>query len=484
MVFIVLLPSYFHAAGVKTYYKQYSIFTHEDEYILCEPYQVKKDDWLYKIFRKKGEISKEDFPKFLTIFNIINPQIKNIDAIEPGITILIPLKKVGKQAYDQETPGIVEVPVIEFSATPDKFDIESFVRKHTIQAGDTVSTLLSKEFLKKGGAISKEAQKAFVRLNPHIKNIDKIYQGTQVVIPDPSILAQPWFETFLKQGRKGIKSIYKTPGVTTSDQVLPVIPPQEMIRLKRYSELIKGTLINQGQMYFPGTRFQPDLIINLSKIPVIESKDGQKTLIIPSDRLGKALGRDLVKNIKAYWKQVKIQGIDETLSIANAFGIKENSMADKPAIPNQLISKLLSATSYPYILDENIIFASGKIEMETSFGRIPRQGMPDLLVNMGNVYGLALEELERKGYQILTISPGLTMGEICLVLFTHLGYSTWKNPSFTHQGKFETLQGIYVVKNKEKLFIARQKPDPTVLQFLETKNIKLLIIDQQPSKGI
>jgi len=476
VLFLLLLPYYLHAAGVKTHYKQYTIFTHEDESILCEPYQVKKDDWLYKILRKKGEISEKDFPRFLKIFNTINPEISNIDTIEPGITILIPLKKVEKQFYEQETPGIVEVPVIEFSAIPDAFDLDSFVRKHTIQDGDTVSTLLSKEFLKKGGAISKEAQETFTRLNPDIKNIDKIYRGTQVVIPDPSILAQPWFESFLKHGSKGVESIYKTPGSPASDKVLPVIPPHQMIRLKRYAALIKGTLINQGQMYFPGNESQPDLKINLSKIPIIEDRDGKKTLIIPSGSLGKALGRDLVKNIKAYWKQINIQEINKALSIANEFGIMEKSMNDKPAHPGQLISILLSATPYPYNPDEKIAFSLGKIEMKASFGRIPRQDKPDLLINIGSVYGLALEELEGKGYAILTISPGLTIAEISLVIFTRLGYSSWKNPSFTNQGNVETIQGIYFAKEKEKLFIARQKPNTTAMKFLETEDIKLLIL--------
>ena len=45
--------------GVKTSYKRYSFFKYKNEEFLCEPYIVKKDDWLYKIFRKKGEITKK-----------------------------------------------------------------------------------------------------------------------------------------------------------------------------------------------------------------------------------------------------------------------------------------------------------------------------------------------------------------------------------------------------------------------------------------
>ncbi|WDP85082.1 MAG: hypothetical protein HUN05_07980 [Desulfobacter sp.] len=137
------LPS--RADGVKTHYKQYSIFTYENEDYLCEPYRVKKDDWLYKIFRQKGEISASDFPRFLTIFQKINPQLNNIDAIAPGIQILIPLKRVDKKAYVQKEDGMVEVPVLEFSLNLDEKNLAAFIHKRSVKKGDTVSTLLGKD---------------------------------------------------------------------------------------------------------------------------------------------------------------------------------------------------------------------------------------------------------------------------------------------------------------------------------------------------
>ena len=477
MLVVLFLVAYVHASGIKTSYKQYSVFTYENEDILCEPYQVKKDDWLYKIFRKKGEISEADFPRFLNIFKKINPRINNIDSIAPGINILIPLKKIDKQTYEQKKPGIVEVPVVEFSSIPDRFDIRPFIREKTIQAGDTVSTLLSSQFLEKDGSLSQEGQKAFSHLNPNIKNIDMIYQGAQLVIPDPSILSQPWFESFLKQGSASLRSMDQTPVETSSHSLLPVISPQQMAQLKRYAALIQGTLINQGQMYFPGKEAQANLVLDLVQTPLIESKDGQKTLIVPSDDNGSSLGNELVKNIKAYWKQIKIQEIDMAISIAQELGKNKNSMADRVIGPSKFISKLLSITQYPYT-PENISFSVESIEMSASFGHITRQGEPDLLINAGSVYGLALETLEEKGNHILTISPGLTMSELILTLFTRLGYSTWKNPSFTTSGRVESIKGIYVAKDKEKLFFTRQKPNSTAISFLETENIQFLILNQ------
>jgi len=51
--------------------------------ILCDAYRVQKDDWVYKIFRQKGEISSSDFREFLSIFKRLNPHIRDIDRIRP-----------------------------------------------------------------------------------------------------------------------------------------------------------------------------------------------------------------------------------------------------------------------------------------------------------------------------------------------------------------------------------------------------------------
>ena len=100
--------------NIKTSYKQYVIFTVQDQDVLCEPYVIQKNDWLYKIFKKKGEISEKDFPFFISIFKQINPHIQNIDAIATGTRILIPLKITDKLDYSVDKDGRVKIPVVEF----------------------------------------------------------------------------------------------------------------------------------------------------------------------------------------------------------------------------------------------------------------------------------------------------------------------------------------------------------------------------------
>ncbi|MCG8685301.1 MAG: hypothetical protein MI892_10525 [Desulfobacterales bacterium] len=471
--------------GVKTHYKQYTIYTYENQDYLCEPYQVKKDDWLYKIFRQKGEISASDFPKFLKIFKEINPQLNNIDAITPGSEIVIPLKIVNKDAYEQKEDGVVEVPVLEFSLGLDEKALAEFIRKHEVQSGDTVSQLLPKEFLKKSGAVSEVGEKTFTQLNPEIKDINRIYSGAHVLIPDPEILTQPWFENLLVQGMPEASSqlegqAQKALDKQSSNKPLPVLSQRDISRLKRYAQLIQGRLMHEGKMYFPGKQGGAPKALDLSKTPVIDEDTGQKTLILPPDTSAEALDKDLVEAMKAYWQELRLQELDTALSRTALFLNKE-SMDDVPKSQKELVKRLLEITPYSYETEANFPVSLNKVDMTVSLGRITHEMSPDILVNTGSVYGIALEVIKEQGYKIINLSPDMTFEETCLLLFSELGYECWKNPSFNTEGRVETIPGIYTSKETDRHFITRTPLLEKARSFLGDEGISLLILDKEPA---
>lgn len=456
------------AKGVKTSYKRYSIYNYKNEEVLCEPYTVNKDDWLYKIFRKKGEISEKDFPLFLFIFKEINPKISNIDAIEPGNHILIPLKKVQKGEYDQSTPGNIDVPVIEFSALPEDFNLTPFIKAHEIKKGENISSLLDKDFLRKGGAISEEGIKAFQLANPNIKNINIVYEGTQVYLPDPSIKSQPWFQSYLtgdqqqdeKQGEK-----------LALDQLK--IEAFKLAQLKKYSSLIGGTLLSHGKIYFPGQN-DSNTVLDLSSIPMIETDDGSKILIIS----GENINDELLKRVQAYWKDLKIQVMSETLKkLKNP--VESKFSKNRTGEYKKIIATLLSQAGYEYIPNAKIPFMLNNLRLEASFGRIVREDTTDLLINFGNVYGAALDVLEKREFEILSIKAQLSVLELVEKLFSHLGYTTWKNPSFFTGDTVESIPGLYATKGKDKVFIPVKPISLQAIQYLEKEDIKRLSINTE-----
>ena len=454
--------------GVKTSYKRYSIFNYKDEDVLCEPYTVNKDDWLYKIFRKKGEISEKDFPHFIIIFKKINPQISNIDAINPGIHILIPLKRVKQGDYYQSTSGNVDIPVIEFSTIPEDLDMKPFIQKHKIEKGETVLNLIDKGFLKKEGVISEEGLKAFGLANPNIKNINIIYEGTDIYLPDPSIKAQPWFKSLLSR-KKTENETHKKKQRAKQYKV----ETYKLAQLKKYASLIGGTLLSHGKMYFPGKN-NSNQVIDLSSTPIIETDDGSKILIIS----GENVNDELLEYVKTYWKDLKTQLIAQTiekLKTSSKTIPKKNITAEY----KKIIETLLSQTDYDYIPNAKIPFMLNNINLEASFGRVISKDTTDLLINFGNVYGAALEVLGKKEFEIITITPQLTPLELTQKLFSHLGYATWVNPSFSTEGTIKSIDGLYAVKKQNKLFIPVKPLSMNVMDYLKKEDIKILSIENK-----
>ncbi len=474
VVFTLIINSYtfdhLGAKGVKTSYKRYSIFKVKDADILCEPYTVDKDDWLYKIFRKKGEISEKDFPYFLMVFKKINPEISNIDAIEPGIHILIPLKKVRKKDYDQSTPGTVDVPVIEFSTMNEDLELEPFLKKHKIKQGDNISSLIDKDFLEKGGRISEEGLKAFQMANPNIKNINIVYEGDDIYLPDPSIKTQPWFQSFLTgktQPDENSETMDKTEEKRIDDY--------QLVQLKKYSSLIGGTLLSRGKMYFPG-KDGKEKIIDLSSSPVIETDDGTKILILS----GENVNEQLLKSVQAYWDDLKIQMMTETLDQIKDTAIKNVPQKPSKATENKrLVEAFLYQAGHDYIPNAKIPFVLNKIQLEASFGRILREDAADLLVNFGNVYGTALDVLEKKEFEIIAILPEFPPIEVAKVLFSNLGYNTWVNPSFFTGEMVETISGLYATNEFDKLFVPTKPLTNNAATYLKKEDVQILSIKHQ-----
>ncbi len=467
-----------YSTGVKTHYKEYTIFTYKNADYLCEPYAVKKNDWLYKIFRQKGEISASDFPKFLKIFQKLNPKLSNIDDIAAGIQIMIPLKPVDKNDYVQKEQGIVEVPVLEFSLNLKRTKIEDFIRKHQVESGDTVSTLLGKEFLQKDGEVSEIGEKTFTSLNPDIRDINRIYVGAHVLVPEPEILSQPWLQTMLIQGQTGnIRQPLDQAAIPPPPaRPLSILSPGDLSRLKRYAQLTQGTLRHEGKVFFPGKKGQPARILDLSRTPVLEQPSGQRTLILPANTPVEAMDQDLVTAMKAYWKGIRLRELNRALSEKNDVHIE--NMNQRPRSIDLLIKNLMAVTPFDYTAQSKIPIMLKKIEMTVSLGRVTHHNRPDILINTGNVYGQALAVLELQGYDIAALSQNDSFGEITQLLFDKLGYDAWKNPGFYTEERVETIHGIYVSKGAEKHFITRTHPSESARTFLDNENIHLLMLDK------
>ncbi len=325
--FVILIPAclmFPQPADSAFLYKTYTIKYDRGWDILCDPYVVKKDDWIYKLFREKGEISNEDFPEFLNIFKRINPHIHDMDRIRPGQHILIPLKKLPPDSMAGQSSGMVTIPFVTLPKTPET--LKAYSTEYTVQKGDCISILISKRYGAYGQEPYKQGIKLFKLINPDIKDLNRIYVGQNILIPDPAILSQTWYASLFDRFSEHTRHPDMNRSILTSKKI-PVgsvskdRETQPETYLSKVSSALDGKLINTGVYYFPMPG-REDFALDLSETPLMELKNGTRILFFNEDKNREPE----LDRVKAFWKDVHIVGIPPNDSIKSAFDSVFNSL--------------------------------------------------------------------------------------------------------------------------------------------------------------
>ncbi|MBE9581504.1 MAG: LysM peptidoglycan-binding domain-containing protein, partial [Proteobacteria bacterium] len=169
------------AWGAKPY-KIYVINRYGAWDIVCDSYTVQKDDHVWDILRRKGRIAEDDFPRFVAILKDLNPHIKDVNKIYPNQNILVPLKEIGaKEGHAEAGPRYITIPII-----PDVL-----YKSRNVRAGECLSKIVTAYLGVRWDRLSRAYFQTFRRLNPRIKNLDLIYPGQAIRIPELSSQEPP-----------------------------------------------------------------------------------------------------------------------------------------------------------------------------------------------------------------------------------------------------------------------------------------------------
>jgi len=319
-----------HAAFFK---KEFVVRTDEGRDILCDPYVVQENDYVTKLFKQRGQISRADYPRFLGIFKRINPDIRDIDKIYPGRRILIPLKILPPGTLAGQSSGRVTLPIIMISDLPDLMRENSSV--YEVRAGDTVWDLIVKRF---GGLHRKEYMKLkelVKRMNPELADINRIDVGQKIRIPESSVRNTLWYDAiFDAAGRIREKPEKAPPSVPSgkaqrrpSEADAPVGPPSDHAEAASNSNsnsasaqsgtkrpappptsvyakaarILNADLIDKGAFFFP-RQGMPDYRLDLARTPVMELPGGLRLLFDSRGGIPEAA----MKAVRKHWRDISV----------------------------------------------------------------------------------------------------------------------------------------------------------------------------------
>lgn len=287
-------------------YKSYIVRYDQGWDVLCDPYVVRKNDWVFKIFRQKGEISKKNYQDFLRIFKRLNPHLTDADHIRPGQRILIPLKRLEQGSLPGQASGVVTIPFVTISKIRDI--LEAYSEAYQVLKGDYVSKLVAGRFGPYGTDAYHRGFELFKALNPDLTDPDHIYVGQNLRLPDASLQNEAWFSSLFDENG-GLRQ----DGELDVNVALPSLPPPLQAALTtndsspagnplaETAEALGGKLLNRGTFFFPKTDGRV-FKLDLAQFPLIELADGSRLLFTRGNDIKP---HDLAV-VQSHWKNVKV----------------------------------------------------------------------------------------------------------------------------------------------------------------------------------
>lgn len=307
--------------GSSLIYKNYIVRYDRGWDILCEPYVVKKGDWVLKIFRQKGELAHQDFREFLGIFQRLNPHVQDIDLIRPGQSVDIPLRKLEHGTLPGQASGVVTIPFVSLTRVMDV--VIQNAQPYQVQRGDTVSQLIARHFGPYGSQTYQEGVKLLQAANPQITDINRIYAGQKIYMPDPAIREKEWYNALYDEEGNLRESIDKnkpapsnamatgdggTPGAAAAPPAAEqAAEPQDV--LAQAAATVGGTLIQRGTYYLPRPG-QDDFEVDLSRYPMMDLQSRKVLFSRDGTIMGQSSGM-----VESIWPSGKVVQYNEDDSV-------------------------------------------------------------------------------------------------------------------------------------------------------------------------
>lgn len=310
-------------------YKKYVVAAYNGAEILCEPYLVRKDDSVIKLLRQKGDISAQDFPEFLRMFQSLNPRITDINLIRQNDEIFIPLKKLTPNSMPGQSSGVVSIPFVSLTSFGEV--LKAHTEEYSIKEGDNISGIVDRSFQPNSPEEEKRGTELLKLLNPDIKSLDQIKAGSSLVIPKKSIKSQPWYKSMYDSKGKihpenaAIQQAGEQPGLKGPGQ-----EPAAPAAMEKLASVMGGKLYKSGQYFIPMQSGKAHKI-DLSKDPILDVEGGGKVLFCSDYDSLTETEKSAIKQTLPDTSVVDTKKADSVEGIINS--LASASVLRKPAAP-------------------------------------------------------------------------------------------------------------------------------------------------------
>jgi LysM repeat protein len=363
-------------------------------------YVVKKGDCIFNIMRDEVGIESRRF----SVIKKFNPHLKNLNKILPGQIIILPEKDVNTD--DSASKAV-----------------------YTAKKGDSLIRIAIRQLKVKRGDIEKTV-KLIRQLNPGIKDLDRIYPGQVLNLPQGSI------EVTKQDTASPHADLYDSS--KNEQKEIPIMPPSNRLdAIRHVISRMNGSFMTGGKYFIPIPQMG-QVTIDCSIIPVAELDDGSAVLLDIADRVPDTLKKMIQENWKNY-HIIKAGSNDDIITIlkkiigaSKSYAIskvtKPFTAGNNPPIqfnPDWIISKKAAAEERTYHQGLNFVSDDSQLLSRPMIEHANRNGL--IISEIMDGRGLiSAPDLKYSAPEIPIINATTTK-DLAYAILLSLGYSPVKD---------------------------------------------------------
>jgi len=253
-------------------------FSLDGKEVITETYTVKKGDHLWQLLRERGLLEKKNLPELLAALKKLNTFYANLDLLYPGEKIVIPLTITPVKGL----PSVAregEEALLSLEQIKD-LNLESY----TVQQGDSLIKVVKGRYRLMDEQINDAYLQILSRLNPEIKNLNRIYPGQVVRLPiySPQIV------------RMAIKREKPSWPLETDQAPSPLTQ-----QLSEFFALLGEEWINTGEHFIP-LKAGGQVNLKADAFPILSLGSGQRVIVDLYHELPEKMARVIAANWDNY----------------------------------------------------------------------------------------------------------------------------------------------------------------------------------------
>jgi LysM repeat protein len=448
-------------------------------------YTVRKGDMISAIVRKLPDVREKDIPSLYRTIKELNPDIDDLNRLRAGQDLILP----GKVLVD--TPEPTDKIILSEAAKPQRASGPTY----SVRSGDSLIKIVHRELNIRSNTQS--TLKAIQSLNPSITDVNRIYAGQVIRLPDvsgrmdsPAEIIKPAAVVVLTDDPLAIRE-----KIEARQEPLLMSPEARTAVIKHIVTQMNGSMITSGNYYLPVSSTE-QWTIDCSVIPVVELPTGT-TIFLDSENRAH---RQLKKLISEKWKNHHLITLDDkddlitTLKkIFQTDRTFEFSRVDKPVsvgtkpatevIVDWLISQKNPSAAHPLLQALRFVYEDAPL-------------LPRALINYARQNNLMITEISpQKGltgkpeeiYSIapLPVLPAAPAADLAYALLTYLDIPVDRNVDvkvfdIAKDGFNLSIKADMAASHRERphLIFSRNLP-PQFISILEKAGNEIIFISDE-----